>query len=282
MADRAGAVRLIRRHPRLVALVEREHLGDHSLDEAAVDDAAVGGIGAEHGVVADGVDEAGQALRVPVNHLHGGVVKDVGFAGACHAQPVPDVPLALLQIQGGKVKGAEEPLAQLPHIAGLEDAAEFGLADDKGLQQLGVVVFEIAEHAQLFEPFGGQGLGLVDQEHDRRVMRVVGDEEVLQRPGAVRGAGVAGHRNAELVAHGGEQVTHRAQGMVDRGGANAVPEMVQHHLGQQRLARPHFARQQHEALAFADRVDHRSERLLVIRRGEEETRIGGVVEGQFR
>lgn len=77
--------------------------------------------------------------------------------------------------------GGRHTLAELLHLGLLQDAAEFRLADQKGLQQGLVGELEVGEHAQFLDRTRGEVLRLVDDEQAALALGDLVDEEGLQR-----------------------------------------------------------------------------------------------------
>jgi hypothetical protein len=240
------------------------------------------GVRTEHRVVADGVDQPRQPLGILKDQIDGGGIENaLGILRAAHAQAMADVAFRLLAGQSPQVEAAKHALAQLPHVVCLKAFAQFGLAHDNDLEQLGVVGFEIADHPHLLERIAREGLGLVEHQHHRLAFGEAPDQKILQAAQQVGGGVVCVVIHLKLTADAAKQIGGADAGVVDSREDDAVVEVPQHQPGHQRFARAHLTGQQDKALALADGVDQRRQRFFVIRGGIEEARIGRVVEGQF-
>jgi hypothetical protein len=58
--------------------------------------------------------------------------------------------------------GCTKHPAELPHLRQAKYADQFRLPEQYDLQQLGVLTFQVAQHAQVFERIEAQVLGLVE------------------------------------------------------------------------------------------------------------------------
>ena len=149
---------------------------------------------AEQRAVADHVDHARDAAAQAVDLLERARRERLG-GRAGHAHAVLDVPGALVARERAQVIAAGDALRELAQVRLLEQRAQFFLADQDDLQQLGRRRLEVREQAHLFERLRTEVLRFVDDQHDASAARVrleqVMPEQVHERLGAV--APVLGH-----------------------------------------------------------------------------------------
>jgi hypothetical protein len=96
------------------------------------------------------------------------------------AQAVLDVATCLVAVERPEVIRGDDALAQLLHVRALQDAAEFRLAEQEGLDQRAVVVLEVGQHAQFLDRARRQVLRLVDHQQGALALARGHGEKILE------------------------------------------------------------------------------------------------------
>ena len=94
-------------------VVAEHHLGENGFEEVLLDPAAVGRVGAEHGVVADRIDEPGQAAGDGVNPVNGSRSENGHLLRRGDGQSVADIAFGRFAVERGQVVAAEDALLEL-------------------------------------------------------------------------------------------------------------------------------------------------------------------------
>ncbi len=279
--DRGGLAGLSQvDHARKGPGLSEPFLFEHAEHDRCIDLGGMLPVGRDQGVVAQPVDHSRDAVGHPVELVQGLGGEQARAGVARDAQTAADVFSGLLGVECRQMEAAEEPLLKLTHVRPAETLAQLGLAEDADLEQLGVVGFEVAQHAQGFEALIGQILGLVQQHHHAAVTGELLQEVILQQPGQMHVAGRRGNGDLQFRADRGQQLLAGQVGLGNHRGGRPPVNSTGEHPADQGLARAHFSGDQHEPLAVQGRVLERREGLLVIRGAVIERRIGGVVEGR--
>ncbi len=163
------------------------------------------------------------------------------------------------------MKACGDSLCQLAQLLALQGFTKLRLADQKYLQQLVGVGFQIGEHANLLQHIGSQVLCLVDHQNGALPFRV-GLQQVVVEP-------VQEHFERGLV--GGEfdteLVTDRLQQF--RGGQRRIENQRDVHLFRQllekctadgRLAGAHFTRQEYKPATLPNSVEQMCQCFTVL------------------
>ena len=260
------------------SLIEDLSRGLH--DHACVDVTLAPAVGAQQGPVGEQVDAPRHAARQPVQAAQRRRVEGHRDMRPRHRESVLHVLARLGAAQRPQVVARDDALRQLLQPGLGQPVAQFGLADEDDLQQLALGGFEVREQAQLLEHRGLQGLRLVDHEQRMAALGVGLEQEAVERVDMRLDAGAGGQRfDAELAAHGLQQLDHAQAGVEDVGHHAVRRQLLQEAAHDGCLAGTDLARQQHEATAAAHAIQQVRQRLAVALAHEQKTGVGGEREG---
>jgi hypothetical protein len=151
------------------------------------------------------------------------------------------------------------PLRKLPQVRPRQKHAEFGLADQDDLQQLGLISFQIGEQADLFQDFEAEILRLVDQNDGPPSSRVDFKEMSIQEIDQLfQVRPVFGVGDAQFVADAGEKFSRAQSRIENQGEIDVLGQAVDKTAAQGRFSGSDLPREYNEPTAHADPVQEMS------------------------
>src|ERR1700691_5815023 len=147
-----------------VAIVQVKIAG-YGIDDFARDRSSLIDERAHQTVFAEQVDDSRNAHRVTENGDGRFGIKNRLAIRSGDAKALVDIRLGFFKIKRMRLGAQGQALTKLAQSGLLQALFEFGLAYKNDLQKLLGKGFEIGEHANLFEHFIREALGLVDNEH---------------------------------------------------------------------------------------------------------------------
>ena len=190
--------------------------------------------------------------------------------------------LGLVLRQRGERALEGDALLELPVFGCRQFFVQLGLAGNHDLDQLFFLGFEVRDQPQALDRFGGEVLRLVQHDDHVAARRHLADGEVVQPANEIDlGEFVPGFEKAEVIQHHEEDLFEAQLRVENKGGLGFLVQLVDRRSEQRGLARPRLADHGHKAHAFADGVQDRRQRLLVLRGRKEKPRLRGRFEWFF-
>ena len=236
---------------------------------------AVFHIGAQQGAVAEDIDQPRHTIAQAIEQPDTLVGKQLDVLPG-DSQAVIDIGPDLFPVKRLQMVARGNALRQLAHFRAGEYIEQFGLAENDNLQQFALMGFQIGQQAQLFQYRCRQILCLVDNKYGFFIITVAFNQELVNQVGigfyAVAGFGV---RDFQFVADGFQQFDFADLGVEQQGDVGLLGYLFQQAAADGGLAGADFAGQQYAAAITVQAVNQMRQRLAMLRRHVQITRIGG-------
>jgi hypothetical protein len=234
----------------------------------------------EETFIAESVDESGNAFGVGIDSPKGSDGED-GFAiGAGDLEAVLDVGPEFPAFEGIDVETDGDPLSELAKAVIVQAVSELRLAEQDDLEQFAIFGFEVGEESDLFEEFGGEVLGFVDDQDGVAAVEEEIDKELIESGEGFEAVHAFGVETI-LEGDGTEELVGIEDGIEDEGGGVVFAEFLEDGAADGGFAAADLAGELNEALAFADTVDEVVEGFTVSGVVKKVARVGRQIERRF-
>ncbi len=205
--------------------------------------------------------------------------EELAFARTRDPQAVPDVLDRILVAQGSQVEAQPHALLELHEFGRVDLVAKLRLPGEDDMQYLLARRLHAREQADLLEHLVAQVLRLVDDQEHLASLRVLLDQELVERRQDFRLAHPE-RAVAELDQHGLQELDRRDLRLVELRDHDVLVDLLEEALDQRRLARADFAGDHHEAVREPDGRFHVRLRTGVDLAQVEEGRVRAEAERQ--
>ena len=209
----------------------------------------------EHAGVAQRVGQARDAARVAEDQRERVRREDLAVPGAGHLEAMADVRAHLRLGQRAQVEAQPHALAQLDEVLGVELCVQLGLAREDDAQHLLLGRLDAGEQAHFLEHLVREVLRLVDDQQHLAAVRVLLDQEVVER-GEQFGLAHAERAEPELRQQALQEFDRRDLRLVDLRDDDVLVDFLEERFDQRGLARADLARNHDEAVREPDRRLH--------------------------